>query len=82
LHSYAQADGELREALKQRRDGAAAHYLLARTWERQDEKNSDKAKEKLSQFLTILQQDSKQTDEVLPDWISYAQEKVLARRLQ
>jgi tetratricopeptide (TPR) repeat protein len=80
LKSYAQADGELRAALQQRSNGAAAHYLLARVWEAQDEKNKDKAREKLSQFLTILQQDPKQTDEVLPTWISYAQERLLARR--
>ena len=80
LKSYAQADGELRAALQQRSNGAAAHYLVARVWEAQDEKNKDKAKEKLSQFVKILQRDPKQTEEVLPDWISYAQERGLARR--
>jgi hypothetical protein len=75
-NNFSQAEGELNTALQQREDGAAAHYLLGRIFEAR--KQTDKARDKYSRFLTILQSDAQQTEQVPAEWISYAQEKTLS----
>jgi tetratricopeptide (TPR) repeat protein len=80
LNYYTQADQALSTALQQREDGATAHYLRGRVLE--ELKQEEQAKQEWSRFIKILQDDQKQTEEVLSDWISYAQEKTLPRRLK
>ena len=85
LGNYDQARGELNAALQLYEGGAEAHYLSGLVFEAQkdqDPKNEERARQEWARFSKILQTDRKQLEEVPPDWISYAQEKTLAKGVQ
>ncbi|HSQ24330.1 MAG TPA: hypothetical protein VLN44_07970, partial [Pyrinomonadaceae bacterium] len=60
--------------ISQRDNGAAAHYLLGRTFEKL--KDDANATAQFSQFIRILQEDSSQRQDVPLEWIGDAQEKL------
>lgn len=68
------ARGDFNAAISQRENGAAAHYLLGRTFEKsRDDKN---ANTQYSRFIKILQEDPSQREDVPLEWIGDAQEKL------
>jgi hypothetical protein len=73
LHNYGQAQADLQWSLI-KRDGAAAHYLLGRTYEESGQKTD--AKRELSEFVRIIQNMSEETEQVEPQWIAHAQEQL------
>jgi hypothetical protein len=73
LHNYGQAQADLQWALI-KRDGAAAHYLLGRTYEESGQKPD--AKRELSEFVRTIQNMSEETEQVEPQWIAHAQEQL------
>jgi tetratricopeptide (TPR) repeat protein len=74
LKNFEQAKGEFNAAIRERETGAAAHYLLGRTLE--ELKDDRGARDQLARFIKILQDEPTQRDDVLPEWIGYAQEKL------
>lgn len=74
LKNLDQAQGEFNAAIRERETGTAAHYLLGRTLE--ELKDDGGARNQLARFLKILQDEPNQRDDVLSDWIGYAQEKL------
>jgi tetratricopeptide (TPR) repeat protein len=69
------ARGELNAAINERKSGAAAHYLLGLTLE--ELKDDAGAMDHWARFIRILQDDPSQRADILPDWIGYAQEKLM-----
>jgi tetratricopeptide (TPR) repeat protein len=78
LRNYRQAEDDLLWALelraKEKRDGAAARYLLGRVYEEQDRK--DDARQQWDKFIRIIQNNSETDDEVEADWSVHAQEQL------
>lgn len=74
LGQYESARGNLNAAIGQRDNGAAAHYLLGRTFE--NLKDNANATDQFSRFIRILQDDVSQLDDVPLEWIGNAQEKL------
>ena len=74
LKNLDQAQGEFNAAIRELETGAAAHYLLGRTLE--ELKDDAGARVQWARFIKILQDEPNQRDDVLPEWIGYAQEKL------
>jgi tetratricopeptide (TPR) repeat protein len=73
LKNFQQAE-EINAAIRERENGAAAHYLLGRTLE--ELKDDAGARVQWVRFVKTLQDEPDQRDDVLPEWIGYAQEKL------
>jgi hypothetical protein len=69
-----EAQTDLNGAIGQKEDGAAAHYLLACTY--QELKQDGPAREQWKRFIQLLQRFPAQKQDVQMEWISNAQEQL------